>query len=425
MVFQKTRSVEVWDLETRNLLGQTEQLAYVVKAFALSADGRIAVAGSGSTLTVWDLERVIGLQSAPAEEVTSLALADVTPQILAVIATYQTLSGWDVRTGQQLWRHTDGGALDLAAVPGQLAVVVARSDGNVTLLNPLSGDESRFDAKPGRSPGRAVAVDADGRLAATADFKAISIWDIHSRRRIHRIVTKHHAVKALAITPHPAILVSLADRGAYAGERNLKCWDLETGAELASSRERLRWLDRLRRGRDQRSSQSQPYQTRPLAITSDGAFAVSALFSEGLRAWNLRGAAVEPRLLLGDTQEEAVVVLSGRLAIAPEGYSGSRLVLWDVGAGEPVGYFEGTGGKANTLAVSRDGRRLLSAGNHLTVSLWDIETRRVLARFTLEDFPRVCALSQRGEFAVVGDRRAIHFLKFEVEAGGVQRFEIL
>ena len=57
------------------------------------------------------------------------------------------------------------------------------------------------------------------------------------------------------------------------------------GVELPSSRDKLRWLHRLQRGRDMRSSASTPYQTRPLAITGDGDFAISALFGEGLRVW--------------------------------------------------------------------------------------------------------------------------------------------
>jgi WD40 repeat protein len=82
-------------------------------------------------------------------------------------------------------------------------------------------------------------------------------------------------------------------------------------------------------------------------------------------------------------------------------------------AGKPVGYFDGASGAASSLAVSGNGQRLISAGNDLSVLLWDIESRQPLASFTLESFPNVCALSADGQVVVVGDRRTVHLLKFE------------
>ena len=159
------------------------------------------------------LKHVIGRRREPAEEVTALALVDVAPRTLAVVATRSTLSGWDVLKGQRLWRHTDTGACDLAVVPGRRTVVAACLDGIVTLLDPSSGDEFVLEAEPGLSPGRAVTVDADGRLAITAEGDSITIWDLESRRLVHRIAPKDHVVKAVAVTPPPSVIVSLGDRG--------------------------------------------------------------------------------------------------------------------------------------------------------------------------------------------------------------------
>ena len=76
-----------------------------------------------------------------------------------------------------------------------------------------------------------------------------------------------------------------------------------------------------------------------------------------------------------------------------------------MGTGEPVGYFDGAGGAASALPN--------------TPLLWDIESRQPLASFTLEDFPNVCALSEDGQTAVVGDRRTAHLLKFRTGTAGV------
>lgn len=118
-------------------------------------------------------------------------------------------------------------------------------------------------------------------------------------------------------------------------------------------------LRRYRAGRDMRGSSSSTHQTRPLAITDDGAFAVTALWGDNLRVWQLRGPS-SPRTLYEGTQAEAVAALPGGL----------------------------------------------------TVQLWDLRAMESLAGFTLDDFPTVCALTADGETAIVGDRRSLHLLKF-------------
>jgi len=66
----------------------------------------------------------------------------------------------------------------------------------------------------------------------------------------------------------------------------------------------------------------------------------------------------------------------------------------------------------SALAASADRSRALSVGSDLTVQLWDLRGMESLASFTLDDFPRVCALTADGETAIVGDRRSLHLLKF-------------
>ena len=472
-------AVQVWDLETRRKLGQTNPIAPLPSALALSDDGRFAVVGEGSELSVWRLEQIVGGRPEPARGASATAIVEDEEVPIAVVATSQTLEGWDLGTGDRLWQNPGSGALDLAPVPGRGAVVAGRWDGAVELVNARSGASVIFGDRPhgerpagkleaerrgdvldlgdglileaqasaaapedehaarriravsdslfvmddpppddepvsreedAPAPVRAVAVAPDGHLAAAASDDAIDIWDLQAGQLRHRIINRNHDAKALAVTPDGSLLVSLADRGAYAGDRNLRRWDLASGREINPSPTWLRRLRRLR-GPDLRSSMSSPNQIRPLAITADGNRAVSAL-AEGLHVWDLRGDGA-PRILSDSMQEEAIAALPGQRVLAPEGYNAARLLVWDLDAGRAVGELLGHVGGVSTLAVSADGRRALSAGRDFVIYLWDLTALTPIATFTIEDFPIICALTANGDTAVVGDRRTLHLLRLE------------
>jgi len=55
------------------------------------------------------------------------------------------------------------------------------------------------------------------------------------------------------------------------------------------------------------------------------------------------------------------------------------------------------------------------------VRVWDVRRRRELARFTLDDVPRSCALAPDGLTIVVGcELGTVHFLRLEgIEPSGV------
>jgi WD40 repeat protein len=403
------RAIQVWDLPERRVLGHTDPLAHVPTGLAVSEDGCTAVTSAGPELAVWRLDRIDDRSEGRPEPASAVALAD--PGI-AVVATSSSLEGRSLETGATLWRRTDLGALDLAEVPRSGTVVVGRIDGAVDVLDAASGVSSSMpDPTPSgkRAPVDAVTVAADGRFAVTAAFGTISVWDLERHQLWHQFASPAHTVKALAVTPDGSMVVSLADRGAYEGDHNLKRWDPKSGREVSWPS----WWERSeRRGRgpDLRSSSSAPRQVRPLAITSDGALAVSALWGDGLRIWDLR-ADLEPRTLSADSRAETVATLSGHRALAPERYPDCAMAIWDLDAGERLCTLEGgPAARVTSLSVSADGSRALTLSLQI-VCIWDLNKRVPIATLTLDDFAEVGKLSADGRTAVVGDRRSVHVLR--------------
>jgi cytochrome c len=109
---------------------------------------------------------------------------------------------------------------------------------------------------------------------------------------------------------------------------------------------------------------------RALAISGDGATALSGSFDTSAILWSLRGNAAEQVLRLHESAVNAVAFLrDGRLATAG---ADARIGIWTPGKPEPDTILEGHMGPIVALAVSPDGATLASASWDRTIRLWPL-----------------------------------------------------
>jgi cytochrome c len=109
---------------------------------------------------------------------------------------------------------------------------------------------------------------------------------------------------------------------------------------------------------------------RALAVSSDGAHAISGSFDTSVIRWSLKSNTAEEVLRFHEGAVNAVVFLNdGRIATGGED---ARIAIWGPGEGKPIRLLQGHRAPVAALAVSPDGTMLASASWDHTARVWSL-----------------------------------------------------
>jgi WD40 repeat protein/serine/threonine protein kinase len=253
---------------------------------------------------------------------------------------------WDRTTGKParppLYSHT-GNAIAVTFSPDGRYLISASTDRTVKVwdaesyqvLHTLRGHEAIVVG---------IAVSPDGRLVASASRdRTVRIWEVATAREVHTCRGHEWHVTGVAFTPDGR-LVSLG------GEGVVKVWDVATGQETVSWREK------------------DPMGSDALAVSPDGAH-VAVARSRGVIIRSLADGQVVHSL-----QGHFMPVWN--LAYSPDGRRlataswDNTAKLWDTDTGREILTIRGHADAVRGIAFSRDGRSLATASYDRTVRVW-------------------------------------------------------
>jgi WD40 repeat protein len=368
------RTVRLWDVASRKLLRVLPQHDGSVSTVAFSPDGALVVSGSfDHALRLWDANtgRLIREMPGHTDRVRS-AVFSRDGRFIASGGNDSSVRLWSGSSGdfvKELGRGNDP-VIGLEFTPdGRLLAGNVQGFNSATLLSVPGGKRLvRFDKHDNTVT--ALAISSDGKIAATAggDAQEIYLWDLATGAVIRKLVGRGRPVWSVGFAPDGRSIAfgttswpkDSTDRGPQLNDRGSleQILVLDRGEELGVSlggkveneATFLRARDRF--GASQLKTKSGGNDPVLQVIRDGGVLEIKRDSTSGY----------DHRCFTWTPNGKQIV----------SGGAGGALILYDGKTGQEVRRLVGHTSDVFAVAVSADGKRLVSGSYDQTVRLWDM-----------------------------------------------------
>jgi hypothetical protein len=285
---------------------------------------------------------------------------------------------------------------------------------------------------------KALSISPDGKLVISTvqrdreeDSAHLKLWDLEGGRAL-RTLCCHRDVQCVVFSTDGKWALSggygdreMTGNGIEVKPNNIKLWEIDTGRQFPSFAGYEHWVNSIAFAPDGKSVLSggsgrddeallwdfgsrrelqrfkgHTEQILSVAFAPDGKLAASGGQDNKLFIWDVGSGAARRYLVSEDYVRSVAFSPDGRVVIST---SGKAVRLYDVESGHLRRTFEGHTGSVEAVALSPDGKRMLSGSTDETLKLWDVEKGQVLRTLGGHSSHVSCvAFLPGGKFALSG-----------------------
>ena len=373
--------------------------------YTYSTDGiLLAATASGTTLTVWDVERSRKIATLTYKEIIQGFCFSQTGSQLVIRGTdtFQTWNIGDPAPQPPAIRDHDSVCGSVKFSPDGQTLAAGYWSGEIHLRDVQELKLQTTFRCEGLRGIRSIDFSPCGnKLAATSSDKIVRVWDLEESEAPPIELTGHQAsLCALAFSPKGNLLVSADLKGV------LGVWDVEHDYELQMFTEETDWIWSIAFSPDGKhlasvhekekaqlwdiengeqitelSSNRPRDATKAIAFSPDGDLIAGDVFGE-IRLWDTTTYEIRMVICLpqGCWRAEALTfspcgryLVSGASWLPGVGTDKMSIRLWDVATGENIATFWSHTTDIQSLAFSPDGTVLASGSYDGTILLWDMK----------------------------------------------------
>jgi WD40 repeat protein len=365
------RVARVWDMSTGAQLTPLPGHDSGIRSVAFSGDGtRIVTGGGKGKIRVWDaatgtelttllghLQRVNGVAFSPDGKRIVSGSADGTVKIWepGVDPTAPvTLEG----RCHNMAYSPDGKRI-LTSGPPDVAIRVWDATTHEEIMK-LEGANARASFSP------------DGRRIISADGNDICVRDTSSGRRLMTL-SGHESgplseqqgdIWSIAYSPDGTRIAS----GGL--DRTVRVWDAATGAEIMTLR-----------GHGEMPGYPECSPVSSVVFSPSGELIASGSYDFTVKIWNARTGAEIRTMKQASTVNDLLFSPDGTQIVVASHMS---IRMYDVETGRELRVLQGHEGEVLSLALSPDGKRIVSGAKDDTVRIWDMATGQEVQRLPVQ-----------------------------------------
>ena len=291
--------------------------------------------------------RVVGLAYASND---TILIADATGAVLRWEPNAQAKPAWSARPPFRLGGLTafpDGKTLVTWGSP-----FVAGSDLTGVLLTNEAGVKKIGFAKHTGAVTQAAVSPSLNRIASVGADDTLRIWDATSGQEVWWLMPDDGPLLAVAWARQGSLVAAGTANG------NVRVWDYLGDSQIVKPL-----------GRHDAPVRQLAFVDEQLLVSAARSGPADPL-DDGLCVWRFREPGTPPRRLAGGQTVTALAVLpAGRLVL---GTREGALQLWDISAGRQILQQQGLPAPVVALAVSADGRRIVSAKADGLIDQWQV-----------------------------------------------------
>lgn len=277
------------------------------------------------------------------------------------------------------------------------------------------GELKKFDGH--QDTVKSVALSADGQWGASASVdQSVRIWNLATGKE--EKLLRGHSKEVWAVAFHPN------NRQVFSAswDATARLWDIKTGEEkkrythpidvngLALSRDastmltgcdnQTVYLWDVDKGQEPKRFAGHTNFVYAVAFAPDGRHIASGGTDRTVRVFDLATGNLLKTFECANNVTNVAFTVDSKYVLS----SGDSVIhMWDHAAGKELRRFEGHQGPAPGMALSADGRRLLTGGDDKTIRLWDVATGKELHKLSGHgDTVHCVAFSSDGRRAISG-----------------------